>query len=43
MSKNNVLRPQKGPQETFMNIPPEVPLVFYGGAATESTGCVIPF
>lgn len=33
MSKNNILRPQVGAQETFINIPPEVPLVFYGGAA----------
>lgn len=33
MSKQKILRPQKGPQEQFMNIPPEVPLVFYGGAA----------
>lgn len=32
MVKKQVLRPQAGSQEQFMNIPPEVPLVFYGGA-----------
>jgi hypothetical protein len=33
MSKSNILRPQAGAQCEFMNIPPEIPLVFYGGAA----------
>ena len=32
MSKNNVIRPQAGAQTVFVNIPPEIPLVFYGGA-----------
>ncbi len=31
MSKKK-LKPQAGPQTQFMKIPPEVPLVFYGGA-----------
>jgi len=30
--KNNVLKPQAGPQAQFMRLPPEIPLVFYGGA-----------
>jgi hypothetical protein len=32
MSKDNILRPQAGPQTQFMKISPDVPLVFYGGA-----------
>lgn len=31
--KINVLKPQAGPQTQFMQIPPDIPLVFYGGAA----------
>lgn len=35
-SKNNpdkvVLRPQAGPQTLFASLPPDIPLVFYGGA-----------
>ena len=30
--KNNIIRPQAGPQEQFMKIAPDIPLVFYGGA-----------
>lgn len=31
--KRNVLKPQAGPQTQFMQIPPDIPLVFYGGAS----------
>tara|TARA_R100001594_G_scaffold24830_2_gene48733 strand:- start:200 stop:310 length:111 start_codon:yes stop_codon:yes gene_type:complete len=31
-NNNNILRPQAGPQTQFMKIPPDIPLVFYGGA-----------
>lgn len=31
MSEDSVLRPQQGPQEKFVNLMDDVPLVFYGG------------
>ena len=32
-SKPIVIAPQKGAQEQFINMPPEVDIVFYGGGA----------
>ncbi|ATN93379.1 terminase large subunit [Pseudoalteromonas phage J2-1_QLiu-2017] len=33
MKEGEILKPQEGPQELFCSLPPEIPLVFYGGAA----------
>lgn len=33
MSEQIIYRPQVGPQEAFINMPPDVNIVFYGGAA----------
>jgi hypothetical protein len=41
MSESIIIAPQPGPQEQFVNLRDNIPLVFYGGEITCSPRCTV--